>query len=334
MEFGIVLAISAVTSVTKFREILFTGSVVFDKLADYIQVSTAASGARRLKVNGLPYRLDQCVMPPPEKPTGTKTRSSSKDDSDVLSTLSSQMESMFMELRGFREESKAMGKSIDSTHEKIDEVKNLINAQREDIDKCLNVIEDLRQENTYLQRELGRVKQELCEMQQYSRRNTVDIQGVPETKSEKVFDVVKKVAGVLRFELKPEMVDAVHRLSGGEGTSRPRGIILKFVRRGDCDELLRLAKVKRGFSASELGVNSENKIFVNPSLSKTNRELLYFAKCAAREGRVRFAWFSNGKVLVRRRDGQPAIHITSRQQLRDLCGGGHRDESPTPATQN
>uniref|UniRef100_A0A1B6GX40 FP protein C-terminal domain-containing protein n=1 Tax=Cuerna arida TaxID=1464854 RepID=A0A1B6GX40_9HEMI len=104
--------------------------------------------------------------------------------------------------------------------------------------------------------------------------------------------------------------------------SRPRGIILKFVRHGDCDELLRLAKVKRGFSASELDFSSENKVFVNPSLLKAFRELLYHAKCAAREGRVRFAWYSNGKVLVRKRDGQPAIHITSRQQLQDLQHGG------------
>lgn len=279
------------------------------------------AGLSSSRSTGLPYRLEQRIMPPPENPTGLKTRSTSKNDSEMLSSLSSQMETLFIEIRGFREESKDMGKSIESTHEKIDEVKELINAQREDIDKCLNVIDNIREENVYLRRELDKVKQELSDVQQYSRRNTVDIQGVPETKSENVFEVVRKVANVLRFELKSEMVDAVHRLAGGNNMSRPRGIILKFVRRGDCDELLRLAKVKRAFSASELGVNSENKIFVNPSLSKTYRELLYYAKCAAREGQVRFAWYSNGKVLVRKTDGQPAIHITSRKQLQDLQGG-------------
>lgn len=148
----------------------------------------------------------------------------------------------------------------------------------------------LRGENTQLKRELTEVKLELSDVQQYSRRKiTVDIQGVPEVKSETVFEVVK------------------------------------FVRRGDCDELLRLAKVKRGYSASELGAgSSDSKIFVNPSLSKSYRELLYYAKCAAREGRVRFAWYSNGKVLVRRKDGEPAIHITSRLQLQDLRRGEQR----------
>ncbi|XP_046662863.1 uncharacterized protein PF11_0207-like [Homalodisca vitripennis] len=198
-------------------------------------------------------------MPPPEKPSTEKTRSMS--DSGILSSSSSQLENLVKEMgefreeskkemREFREESKAMGKSIDSTHDKIDEVKVLINAQREDIDKCRDVIDVLKVENSQLQRELEQVKKELCDVQQYSRRNTVDIQGVPENKSENVFEVVKAVAKVLRFDLKPEMIDAVHRPAGGSGASRPRGIILKFVRRGDCDELLRLAKVKRGFPAS------------------------------------------------------------------------------------
>lgn len=247
-------------------------------------------------------------MSHPEKP---RTRLASTEDSETLKNL-------FKEVRAFREESKDMGKAIDSIQEGLGELRVWIGEQRTDINKCMNDIDELKCENVNLKREIDKVKQELNEVQQYSRRNTVDIQGVPETKSENVFEVVKKVAKVLRFELRPDMVDAVHRLSGGGNTSRPRGIILKLVCRGDCDELLRLAKVKRGFSASELGVTSEEKIYVNPSLSKVNRELMYLAKSAVRESHVKFAWYSNGKVLVRKKDGQPAIHITSRHQLQDL----------------
>lgn len=300
------------------REVKF--QQVFSFAFKFVQRQAGLGGSRS---TGLSYRRVQLVMPLPDR-QGASVRTRSTSDSDVLNSLSSQMENLFTEIRNFRDESKEMGKSIDSTHEKIDEIKVLINAQREDIDKCINTIEDLRGENTQLKRELAEVKLELSDVQQYSRRNTVDIQGVPEVKSEIVFEVVKKVAAALRFDLRQEMVDAVHRLPGGSDKSRPRGIILKFVRRGDCDELLRLAKVKRGFSASELGVNSDSKIFVNPSLSKSYRELLYYAKCAAREGRVRFAWYSNGKVLVRRKDGEPAIHITSRLQLQDLRRGEQR----------
>ncbi|KAG8319922.1 hypothetical protein J6590_080812 [Homalodisca vitripennis] len=119
---------------------------------------------------GLSYRRAKGIMPPPEKPSTVKTRSMS--DNDILSSLSSQLESLGKEMREFREESKTMGKSIDTTHDKIDEVKVLINAQREDIDKCLKVIYNLKVDNSQLQRELEQVKKELCDVQQSSRRNT------------------------------------------------------------------------------------------------------------------------------------------------------------------
>lgn len=177
------------------------------------------------------------------------------------------------------------------------------------------------------------MKQELCDLQQYSQRNTVDIQGLPEAKSGNIFEVVRRVAGVLCFDFKPEMVDAVHRLAGGSGGSRPRGIIVKFVRCGDCDELLRLNKVRKGFSASELNVNSDSKVYVNPSLSKMNRELLYLAKTAAREGVMKYVWFSNGKVLVRKKEGQPAIHISTRYQLQNLRRGKPDPNNGGPSLQ-
>lgn len=326
-------------TVVKFRAVTFSTTDVFSFSVSAVVVFSCACSVYWLaersssRSTGLSYRV-LCVMPPPDKSSSVKTRSGSRDDSDTLSTLSEQLGNIFKEMREFRDESRAMGQSIESTHEKIDEIKIMFNAHRADIDKCLNGVEDLREENAYLQKELEFVKHELCDLQQYSRRNTVDVQGVPEAKSENIFEVVRRVASVLRFDLKPEMVDAVHRLAGSSDGSRPRGIIVKFVRRGDCDELLRLAKVKKGFSASELNVNSDSKIYVNPSLSKMNRELLYLAKTAAREGVVKYVWFSNGKVLVRKKEGQPAIHISTRYQLQNLRRGKPEPNNGGPSSQD
>lgn len=267
------------------------------------------------------YHHSDIGMAPPTRSTSSKD----KDENDSgLQFISGKIDSLFTEMRDFREETKAMGISIESTHEKIDELKTVFSEHRVDIDKCLADLESLKTENKVLKDQLVKVREEVNNQQQYSRRNTVDIQGVPEAKSENLLEVVKSVARVLRFKLSSEMVDAVHRLPGSRGDSRPRGIILKFVRRMDCDELLRLSKVKRGFSAAELLIQSDSKVYVNASLSKTYRELLFLAKRAARGGIVKYAWYNNGKILVRKTDGQPAIHITSREQLAML---GMRDGS-------
>ncbi|KAG8319926.1 hypothetical protein J6590_080815 [Homalodisca vitripennis] len=149
------------------------GHETHTRAVDCIQRRAELGSSRSI---GLSYRRAKGIMPPPENPSTVKTRSMS--DSDILSSLSSQLESLGKEMREFREESKSMGKSIDSTHDKIDEVKVLINAQQEDIEKCLDVIDNLKVENSQLQCELEQVKKELCDVQQSSRRNTVDIQGV------------------------------------------------------------------------------------------------------------------------------------------------------------
>lgn len=53
------------------------------------------------------------------------------------------------------------------------------------------------------------------------------------------------------------MVDAVHRLAKNLTMSNsPRGIILKFCRRVDMEEMRRWSKFKRYISASELGYMS------------------------------------------------------------------------------
>lgn len=255
-------------------------------------------------------------MAPPEKQQQktVKTRSdSTKEDEVVLDKL----EKLFQEISDFRQES----------NKRIDELKAICSEQRKDIDKCFDDIDGIKRENEVLRKTVSSLQQDINTIQQYSRKNTVDIQGIPESRSEVILQEVQKVAKALRFDLKSEMVDAVHRLSGGN-SSRSRGVILKFVRRIDCDEFLRLAKVKNGFPASSLGFESENRVYVNPSLSQQNRELLFLARKAARDGAVKYAWYQNGRVLIRKKEGQPAIVVSSKEQLRNINDGGLGQEDP------
>lgn len=254
------------------------------------------------------------------------TRSNSINELESFNSLSEKMDKLLSEMHDFRLESKCMSQSIDSTHEKIDELKCIVQSQKKDIDTCFSRIDYLELENNTLRKEIKNLNQELLQVQQYSRSNSVDIQGVPELKSENIVDVVCRVARAVRFDLNEQMIDAVHRLTGRSDTSKPSGIILKFVRRRDAEEFIRLAKVKRGFSASELGFVSDNKVFINQSLSKRNRLMFVSAKSAARQGHFKYVWFQRGKVLVRK-EGGPAIHIDSMEKLRSMVTGkGHVED--------
>lgn len=245
------------------------------------------------------------------------TRSNSTESSDCAFTIiTEKLDVLLKEMGDFRRESKEMAKSIDSTHEKIDDLARLVQKHDVEIKDCSRSVDNLKSENEYLKRQVQELKADLSNVHQYSRANCVDITGVPMAKEENIMDVIHAVAKVVRFELKPEMIDAVHRLGRRGSPSRPPSIIVKFVRRLDKDELIRLAKVKPGFAASDLGLVSENRVFIRQSMSPEIRDLFFQARSIGRDLGFKYVWFSaNGRILMRKEEGAGVIHVTSKAQL-------------------
>lgn len=263
------------------------------------------------------------------------TRSNSKDESDnsLLCAITDKLDAMHREMCDFRQESKDMALSINSTHEKIDELSDLVRRHDSEIKECGKDIDILKSENAILKRQVEELKSEVAQSQQYSRANCVDFDGVPALKGENIMHVVQSVAKAVHFNLEPGMIDAVHRMRRGMAGSRPPRIIVKFVRRIDKDELIRCAKVKQGFAASDAGFVSENRIYIRQSMSPETRSLFSYAKSAAQSFDYKFVWFSDGKVLMRKKEGANVIHVSSRSQLSQLFTEGRRgraDQEVTP----
>ncbi|KAG8259001.1 hypothetical protein J6590_019472 [Homalodisca vitripennis] len=115
------------------------------------------------------------------------------------------------------------------------------------VDKKLNLLTD---EVRQLKHESVTVlKRKVAASEQYSRSNCLKITDVPEARTD---------SRLAKNPSKPES---------------PRGIICKFCCRIDMEEMRRQVKVKRSINAAELGYHSENKIFVNLSLSRDTRHL-------------------------------------------------------------
>lgn len=254
------------------------------------------------------------------------TRSNSKDEPEnsLLCAITDKLDAMYREMCDFRQESKDMALSINSTHEKIDELSNLVKRHDSEIKECGRDLETLKCENAIMKRQIEDLKAEVAQNQQYSRANCIDIDGVPVLKGENIMNVVQSVVKAVHFNLEPGMIDAVHRVRRGMAGSRPPRIIVKFVRRIDKDELIRCAKVKQGFAASDAGFVSENRIYIRQSMSPETRSLFLYAKSSAKSLDYKFVWFSDGKVLMRRKEGSNVIHVTSRSQLSRLFTEGCR----------
>lgn len=105
-----------------------------------------------------------------------------------------------------------IGKSLDSCHEKIEEIMKMVQSQTMKMEEYFKKIEQLAEENKTLKAKVVSLKENLEDNEQYSRLNCVEIRGVPMENNENIIETVKRVGLVLDMEIEEEMVDACHRL--------------------------------------------------------------------------------------------------------------------------
>ena len=120
----------------------------------------------------------------------------------------------------------ALNKSID--HSKINdnvsiEVGKHIKILQEKIKKQDQEISDLKEKNLDLENRL-------TDLEQYSRKNTLKIEGIEETNDENTFDTVLDVCKKLNVDPPIELkdIDNCHRVGRSSTNGRPRAIIVKF----------------------------------------------------------------------------------------------------------
>jgi hypothetical protein len=208
-------------------------------------------------------------------------------------------------------------KSIEFCSAQISDCLAALEDHKNKLAKCENTIEQLSSENKSLKKQLIDMKNAEVAAEQYSRSNCLEIRGVPEEKQENIVAVVKNVAKTLNFSLEESMIDAVHRLSKNPNDpTAHRGIIIKFCRRLDMEEMRRRSRIKNGFSAAELGYESESKVFVNLSLTRETRALWQETRAFKARMGYKYAWITNaGKVFLRREEGARAVRIATKSDL-------------------
>ncbi|CAH0720181.1 unnamed protein product, partial [Brenthis ino] len=102
--------------------------------------------------------------------------------------------------------------------------------------------------------------------------------------------------------------------------TKPAPIIIGFKTSGtkSRDEwLANRRKLKELNSSAITGGSQRNKIFINEDLTKTSRELLWNAKTQLKE-RFKFIWVNNGKILVKKADGDKSVWVRSDGDIREL----------------
>lgn len=207
--------------------------------------------------------------------------------------------------------------SVDMCFSKIKDCETSVGGNSKKIAECETLIDSLRSENIALKESVVALKRRVAVGEQYSRSNCLEITGVPEARNENICEVVKRVAKAVNFNLENVMIDAAHRLAKNPNKPEsPRGIIVKFCRRVDMEELRQRAKVKRWINAADLGYQSDRKIFINLSLSRESRILWNEVRKFKDDNKYKFAWITNsGKIFLRKMEGHAPVLVSEVSDL-------------------
>lgn len=211
-------------------------------------------------------------------------------------------------------------RTISFLSDRYDELKTALDVKTENITS-------LEKSNTTLQEAVQSLTKRLNNTEQHARANNVEIQCVPEDKSENVIDKLLDISKVIKSKVKDADISQCTRIAKKDSEStRPRSILVKFNTPRLRDEFLAAAiQFNRShpqdrLNTSHLGATTDKvqPIYVVEHLSADNKSLHAAARARAKELGFKFVWVRNGRIFMKKSEDSDRIFIDSAEKLKDL----------------
>ena len=158
-------------------------------------------------------------------------------------------------------------------------------------------------------------------MRQYSRRECVEIQGIPVSEHEDTKKIVVQVGELLGVEIKEDDISISNRLptsSKYKGKKSVPPIIAKFVRRNVKERYFKGRKQLKDRTTRDLGISPERRIFINESLTERNKGLFNESVKIKKDLNISYIWTSNGRIYLRKSQDSSVIPINNKDDLKKL----------------
>lgn len=219
----------------------------------------------------------------------------------------------------------------------IADIKVSLQLLNEGVDKCnarldkyeqrIEALEQSSTDTAYLHNTISQLKDQLSQQSQAALRNEIEIIGIEETHNENLQHNVIVAAAKLGVKLINEDIDWTSRAgpkrpsNANHQANFPRPVIVKLLRRGKRDEMLKAFKSRRNLTSSDVGIaGPARKIYINEHLTKENRLLYRDARARAKDGGFRFCWTNSGRIYIRKEEGKPPTLIRSNKDLDFFLG--------------
>ncbi|CAB3254153.1 unnamed protein product [Arctia plantaginis] len=235
---------------------------------------------------------------------------------DTVRSLTANVKEINDQIRDFRE-------SMSFINSEFEKLKNDNTMYKKEMDQ-------MRKENGILRSDLEETRLKYSQLDQMLRANNVEIQCVPESKLEKVMDVVKQLGRTVNIVLHDSDIQYCSRVAKVKPDStRPRSILARFSSPRIRDNFLAAVSaynkkhIQDKLNTHDLGFTSNGKspVFVVENLSPENKSLHAATRIRAKDLKYKFIWVRGGRIYVRKSEtaeksrdivctGAEILHVT------------------------
>jgi len=181
--------------------------------------------------------------------------------------------------------------------EEIDNLKDELSTKSLVIDDLKSKLEEIG--NYSDSRELIEIERDNSELQQYIRRNNIEIAGIPDSiKLNELESKVIEIGKAVNVKISTDDIEACHRLNQNKNQKGPKRTIVRFVNRKISEKLIKKGKE---FSKREVleKANLSNRIYINNNLCSYYRFLWGKVKTLYNRNAIESFWVFNGIINLR-----------------------------------
>ena len=148
-----------------------------------------------------------------------------------------------------------------------------------------------------LEGKVSALESSMDDLEQYTRRNSVRLYGLPETEGEETTAATVNALNenlLLDPPLTTQEIDRLHRV--GPRGDKPRPVLIKFA----------TYRSRHRVYANRKALYSENsnvRLYLNEDLTRRRAQLLAKARSLKKEGKILGAWSADGRLFIKNKRG-------------------------------
>ena len=248
--------------------------------------------------------------------------------SDSLSVpATSDLNAISISIESLKHELKVLKNRTDHTIGSVSYLARECDDFLEKISKISSINESLAKEIKSIECRQFKSEQQLDQLEQYGRRENLEIHGIPVMRNENTNQIIKAVATSINVELNDSQISTSHRLIQSQSSSsnsqqqaknhvnrQPPPIIVRFNNRDKRNEIFRRRKMLRR-NPEMRSIFASETVTIKENLT-TYRKMIYDAANSAKKDlNFKFLWTSQGRIRLRRDSVSEAINVSSLSDL-------------------